>query len=152
MGCHFLLQGIFLTQGSNLHLLRWQVDSLPLSHHRSPYSFTHLHNIWFQASKGALVDPPLCSCAHTHTHTPRARSSHTILPCPHKPLGSCPKAIDFSCLRLMGHVCHQCWELTSHLLQSFPQLIFFRNTSDRELMVCYSYAYFLIFTNQENSD
>ena len=31
VGCHFLLQGIFLTQGSNprfLHLLRWQVDSL----------------------------------------------------------------------------------------------------------------------------
>ena len=32
MGCHFLLHGIFMTQGSNLHLLRllhWQVDSLP---------------------------------------------------------------------------------------------------------------------------
>ena len=35
MGCHFLLQGIFLTQGSNLcllSLLHWQKDSLPLSH------------------------------------------------------------------------------------------------------------------------
>ena len=32
MGCHFL-QGIFLTQGSNLH---WQADSLPLSHRGSP--------------------------------------------------------------------------------------------------------------------
>ena len=36
MGCHFLLQGIFRTQGSNpgfkLSLLRWQADSLPLSH------------------------------------------------------------------------------------------------------------------------
>ena len=34
VGCHFLLQGIFLTQGSNLHLLdfqHWQADSLPLS-------------------------------------------------------------------------------------------------------------------------
>ena len=33
-GCHFLLQGIFPTQESNLHLLpllRWQVDSLPLA-------------------------------------------------------------------------------------------------------------------------
>ena len=30
--CHFLLQGIFLTQGSNPCLLHWQVDSLPLSH------------------------------------------------------------------------------------------------------------------------
>ena len=34
-GCHFLLQGIFPPQGSNLcllHLLHWQVDSLPLQH------------------------------------------------------------------------------------------------------------------------
>ena len=31
-----LLQGIFLTQGSNLHLLHWQADSLPLSHLGSP--------------------------------------------------------------------------------------------------------------------
>ena len=29
VGCHALLQGIFLTQGSNLCLLHWQVDSLP---------------------------------------------------------------------------------------------------------------------------
>ena len=35
MGCHFLLQEIFLTQGMNskfLCLLHWQVDSLPLPH------------------------------------------------------------------------------------------------------------------------
>ena len=34
VGCCTLLQGIFLTQGSNpclLHLLYWQVDSLPLA-------------------------------------------------------------------------------------------------------------------------
>ena len=31
MGCHFLLQGIFPTQGSNfLNLPHWQADSLPL--------------------------------------------------------------------------------------------------------------------------
>ena len=35
-GCHFLLQGIFPTQGSNLCLLPWQEDSLPLSHQGSP--------------------------------------------------------------------------------------------------------------------
>ena len=34
VGCHFLLQGIFLTQGSNLYLLHRQADSLPLSHLR----------------------------------------------------------------------------------------------------------------------
>ena len=36
VGCHCLLQGIFLTQGSNLrlllNLLHWQADSLPLSY------------------------------------------------------------------------------------------------------------------------
>ena len=31
-GCHFLLQGIFLTPGLNPHPLDWQADSLPLSH------------------------------------------------------------------------------------------------------------------------
>ena len=39
VGCHFLLQGIFPTQGSNLYLLHWQEDSFtteqpgkPLNH------------------------------------------------------------------------------------------------------------------------
>ena len=39
MGCHFLLQGIFPTQGLNLHrlsLLHWQAGSLPLSQLGSP--------------------------------------------------------------------------------------------------------------------
>ena len=35
VGCHFLLWGIFLTQGSNSPFLLWQVDSLPVSHKRS---------------------------------------------------------------------------------------------------------------------
>ena len=32
VGCYFLLQGIFLTQELNLHLLHWQADNLPQSH------------------------------------------------------------------------------------------------------------------------
>ena len=36
VGCLALLQGIFLTQGWNLHLLHWQVDSLLLRHQGSP--------------------------------------------------------------------------------------------------------------------
>ena len=35
----FLLQGIFLTRGSNLHLLHWQADSLPLALPGSPWRF-----------------------------------------------------------------------------------------------------------------
>ena len=39
VGFHFLLQGIFLIQESNLHLLYWQVDSLLLSYQGSPCSW-----------------------------------------------------------------------------------------------------------------
>ena len=36
VGCQSLLQGVFLTQGWNPHLLHWQVNCLPLSHQGSP--------------------------------------------------------------------------------------------------------------------
>ena len=36
VGCHFLLQGIFLTRELNLRLLYWQADSLLLSHLGNP--------------------------------------------------------------------------------------------------------------------
>ena len=48
MGCHFLLQGIFLTQGSNqrlLILLHWQVGSLPLAPPGKLWSHMGLSNI-----------------------------------------------------------------------------------------------------------
>ena len=43
-GSHFLLQGIFLTQGLNLCLclLHWQADSFPLSHLGKPTYIYHL--------------------------------------------------------------------------------------------------------------
>ena len=36
VGCHFLLQGIFPTQGSNPGLLHWRQMLYPLSHQGSP--------------------------------------------------------------------------------------------------------------------
>ena len=42
MGCHFLLQEIFPTQGSNpclLHLLHWQADSLHISIYISAFIY-----------------------------------------------------------------------------------------------------------------
>ena len=36
VGCHFLLRGVFLTQGSNQSLLHWQPDSLPTEPPRKP--------------------------------------------------------------------------------------------------------------------
>ena len=47
-GCRALLQGIFLTQGSNLHLLlllHWQVDSLPLVPRGKPLASLYLYHI-----------------------------------------------------------------------------------------------------------
>ena len=45
VGCHFLLQGIFQTQGLNLHFLHWQANSLPKRYLGSPsyhhITFTH---------------------------------------------------------------------------------------------------------------
>ena len=39
VGCHFLLQGIFLTQGLNPYLfLCWQTDSLSLHHLENPFN------------------------------------------------------------------------------------------------------------------
>ena len=49
VGCHFLLQGIFPTQGSNLHLLRLlhrQTDSLPLGHLGRVYKWIFLLYWW----------------------------------------------------------------------------------------------------------
>ena len=48
VSCHFLLQGLFPTKGSNsrlLRLLHWQVDSLPLSHMGSPYEYVQFSSV-----------------------------------------------------------------------------------------------------------
>ena len=68
VGCHFLLWGIFLTQGLNQCLLQWQADSLPPSHKGSPCIlniplapfFTHLK-----------VFPPSSSSLHPNTKVDR---------------------------------------------------------------------------------
>jgi len=44
MGCHALLQGIFLTQGLNSGLLHWQVDSLPAEELGKPLLIGGPHN------------------------------------------------------------------------------------------------------------
>ena len=69
VGCHFLLQGIFLTQDLNLHLLHWQVDSLPLSHQGSPlvtiaYQFQHFFFKFYQnhSQFGGMHDKAFIFC------------------------------------------------------------------------------------------
>ena len=62
VGCHFLLQGIFLTEESNPHLLCLQVDSLPLSPQGSskinyiPIQFVLMKiHLWLFVKKQLLV-------------------------------------------------------------------------------------------------
>ena len=48
VGCHSLFQGIFLTQGSSLGLLRWQTGSLPLSPHQKGFPLSPFLIITFR--------------------------------------------------------------------------------------------------------
>ena len=55
LGCHTLLQGIFSTQGSNLsllHLLHWEVCSLPLLPHKKPFSLAYLTKLSLKFALG----------------------------------------------------------------------------------------------------
>ena len=55
VGGHFLLQGIFLTQGSDLGLLHWQVASFPLCHLGSTYLWEIQHQIKLGDLVGLVV-------------------------------------------------------------------------------------------------
>ena len=63
VGCYFPLQGIFPTQGSNLHLLHWQATSLPLSHQGSLAEVYRLHLLGTESfqliSTGISFNPPI---------------------------------------------------------------------------------------------
>ena len=76
VGCHFLLQGIFLTQGLNpylLHLQHWQVDSLPLSHLGSLLKDNHHVNISWHLNTAAQSMGPKCS----HPSWDQSLNGHT---------------------------------------------------------------------------
>ena len=71
MGCHFLLQGIFSTQGWNLHLLHalnWQADSLPLALPGNPIC------IYVYVYNPLPLRPPSCR----PTHPPRSSQKHQV--------------------------------------------------------------------------
>ena len=73
VGCHFLLQGFFPTQGSNLclsHLLYWQADSLPLSYLESLKIC--LYNI--------ILTSFIHLCGQSQLHTVGPRTKHKRVP------------------------------------------------------------------------
>ena len=63
---HFLLQGIFPTQGLNLHLLNWQADSLPPGYQRSPL---HAHPKLSKNNKLKQNNQKKCSIWDFHGST-----------------------------------------------------------------------------------
>ena len=91
VGCHFLLQGLFLAQGSNLHLLHllhWQADSLPLSHVGSPCgyvgicaNFQKMHIEVFMSEVSCHMQPQLPNNTDkyipTYLHTYKQRQTHS---------------------------------------------------------------------------
>ena len=84
VGCHFLHQGIFLTQGSNLCLLHWQADSLPLSHPESPLHWVKvlitLYNCRQCVQPLQFCFSLLNSLLSTFLHKPQnCHSSHCLL-------------------------------------------------------------------------
>ena len=74
VGCHFPLQGIFSTEGSNLHLLRllhWQVSSLPLASPGKPLlAHTNLNYCvdFVQGSCVSIGGDPLCIAILLNVH------------------------------------------------------------------------------------
>ena len=65
MGCHFLLQGIFPTQGLKLRLLHWPADSLPLS------------QLGSQSSKIVISDR-FCGCSCCQVGETDSGASHSV--------------------------------------------------------------------------
>ena len=102
VGCHFLLQEIFLTQGWNLCLLCWQVDSLPLWHLGS---YIILHLIMLQC---------VCMCFKMGF----SKSSNPA--CMFWPPETSPPSPDYTCTRLFLFSQHCLTHLPPHLLPVQP--------------------------------
>ena len=87
MGCHSLLQGIFLTQGSNPGLLHCRKILYHLSH-QGRYIYIYLNHI-------AIHLKLIQHCKLLFSHSVMSNSlrphglQHTRLPCPSPPPGAC---------------------------------------------------------------
>ena len=66
VGCHFLLQGIFSTQGSNPCLFHCQADSLPLNHLGSTLKLIQFNSV--AKLYLTLCDPMNCSTPGLPVH------------------------------------------------------------------------------------
>ena len=89
MGCHFLLQRIFPTQGSNLHLLHllhWQMGSLPLAppgcivatepELKGPFQPCESRAVLFVRESRPSPSPGSLSCSFPRIPGPVTQGSH----------------------------------------------------------------------------
>ena len=111
VGCHFLLQGIFLTQGSNLHLLHQQLNSLLLVQSEKPWrNLERLHTL--RDSRGYGI-----SSLRTVGYTWHQGASKISLSYKQRPWGSCCLVPSLLCLA---------WDLIN-CLQNVVELINFQS-------------------------
>ena len=94
MGCHAFLQGIFLTQWLNLHLLKWQADSLQLSHQGRPIVLVQFSSVQSLSHVRLFVTPwtPARQASLSITNSqspPKPMSIESVMPSNHLVL-CCP--------------------------------------------------------------
>ena len=103
-GCHFLLQGIFLSQGLNLNLLHWMADSLPLHHLGSPWNISSVqfnHSVMSDSLQphGLQHTRPPCPSPTPGVYSnscPLSRWCHPIISSSVIPFSSCPQSFPSS--------------------------------------------------------
>ena len=133
VGCHFLLQGIFLTQGSNphlLHRLHWQTDSLPLAPpgKRFLWSFScpvmsdsvWLHGLQHARPPCPSPSPGVCpiSCSLHWWYSPVVSSYDALF-------SFCPQSFPASGTFPMSRLLHQMTKILEFQIQhQFFQWIF----------------------------
>ena len=98
MGCHFLLQGIFLTQGSNPGFPHCRQTLYCLSHQRPPFSVQFSHSVVFDSLRPHEVQHTLSitnsqSSLRLTSIESMMPSSHLILGHPHLLLPPIPPSI-----------------------------------------------------------
>ena len=86
VSCHFFLQGIFPTQGSNLHLLHWQANSVPLSHVDSPSCLYILHSFDVICQEWSALTFSLDHCL-IFKHSAKVLCPHEAFPASPPPPG-----------------------------------------------------------------
>ena len=80
MGCHFLLQGTFQTQGLNLCLLHWQADSLPLAPLGNLSGSLLMDAFVIAVSRVILLQAVLCWITACH-HARAVQLATNLSPC-----------------------------------------------------------------------